>query len=78
MMAIIYWNLSKIVESGYLKRVRKGVYAFNEWKGKTKITLTDEAKRVQDHLEELSHERKALISIIVGIRAFLFCLTARL
>jgi len=51
--ATIYWNLSKLVESGYLKRVRKGVYAFNEWKGKTKITLTDEVKRVQDRIEEL-------------------------
>lgn len=29
----IYWNLSKLVEAGYLKRVRTGVYAFNEWKG---------------------------------------------
>ena len=51
--ATIYWNLSKLVESGYLKRVRKGVYAFNEWKGKTKITLTDEVKSVQNRLEEL-------------------------
>ena len=27
----LYWNLSKLVEKGYLKRVRNGVYAFNEW-----------------------------------------------
>ena len=50
--ATIYWNLSKLVEAGYLRRVRKGVYAFNEWKGKTKITLTDDAKRIQDLLDE--------------------------
>ena len=41
----IYWNLSKLVEAGYLKRVRTGVYAFNEWKGKTKIALTEDIKR---------------------------------
>lgn len=50
--ATIYWNLSKLVEAGYLKRVRKGVYAFNEWRGKTKIALTDEVKRVQNLLDE--------------------------
>ncbi len=50
--ATIYWNLSKLVEAGYLKRVRKGVYAFNEWKGKTKISLTDDVKRVQELLDE--------------------------
>ena len=48
----IYWNLSKLVEAGYLKRVRAGVYAFNEWKGKTKIALTDDIKRVQEILDE--------------------------
>ena len=44
----IYWNLSKLVEAGYLKRVRTGVYTFNEWKelynkysgGKEKIKKT--------------------------------------
>ena len=48
----IYWNLSKLVEAGYLKRVRAGVYAFNEWKGKTKIALTDDIKKVQEILDE--------------------------
>lgn len=48
----IYWNLSKMVEAGYLKRVRTGVYAFNEWKGKTKIALTEDTKRVQEILDE--------------------------
>jgi hypothetical protein len=54
--ATIYWNLSKLVETGYLKRVRKGVYAFNEWKGKTKISLTDDVKRVQELLDETGFE----------------------
>lgn len=54
--ATIYWNLSKLVEAGYLKRVRQGVYAFNEWKGKTKITLTDDVKKVQTLLDESGFE----------------------
>ena len=54
--ATIYWNLSKLVEAGYLKRVRKGVYAFNEWKGKTKIPLTDDMKKVQISLDELGFD----------------------
>ena len=54
--ASIYWNLSKLVEAGYLKRVRTGVYAFNEWKGKTKIALTDDIKRVQEILDESGFE----------------------
>ena len=52
----IYWNLSKLVEARYLKRVRTGVYAFNEWKGKTKIALTEDTKRVQEILDELGFE----------------------
>lgn len=52
----IYWNLSKLVENGYLKRVRTGVYAFNEWKGRTKITLTEDIKKIQEILDESGFE----------------------
>jgi predicted transcriptional regulator of viral defense system len=52
----IYWNLSKMVETGYLKRVRTGVYAFNEWKGKTRIALTEDIKKVQEVLDESGFE----------------------
>ncbi len=52
----IYWNLSKMVEEGYLKRVRSGVYAFNEWKGKTKIAITEDIKKVQGMLDETGFE----------------------
>lgn len=52
----IYWNLSKLVEAGYLKRVRTGVYALNEWKGKIKIVLTEDIKRVQEILDESGFE----------------------
>ena len=48
----VYWNLSRLVEAGYLKRIRNGVYAFNEWKGKTKIVLTEEVRKIQAILDE--------------------------
>lgn len=48
----VYWNLSKMVEAGYLRRVRTGVYAFNEWKGKTSIAITDNVKKVHKTLDE--------------------------
>ncbi len=48
----LYWNLSKLVEEGYLKRVRNGVYAFNEWKGKKSISLSQTAEKVKDLLDE--------------------------
>ena len=65
----IYWNLSKLVEAGYLKRVRTGVYAFNEWKGKTKIVLTDDIKRVQEILDESGFEY--FISGLDGLQRFM-------
>ena len=48
----LYWNLSKLVEEGYLKRVRNGVYAFNEWKGKKSISLSITAEKVKNLLDE--------------------------
>ena len=34
----LYWNMSKLVDEGYLRRIRNGVYAFKEWKGKKNIS----------------------------------------
>jgi len=48
----LYWNMSKLVEEGYLKRIRNGVYAFNEWKGKKSISLLGSAERIRDVLDE--------------------------
>ncbi len=48
----LYWNMSKLVEEGYLKRIRNGVYAFNEWKGKKGIFLLGSAERIRDVLDE--------------------------
>lgn len=48
----LYWNLSKLVEEGYLKRVRNGVYAFNEWKGKKSISLSITTEKVKNLLDE--------------------------
>lgn len=48
----LYWNLSKLVEEGYLKRVRNGIYAFNEWKGKKSISLSQTAENIKYLLDE--------------------------
>lgn len=48
----LYWTLSKLVEEGYVKRIRNGVYALNEWKGKKTISISKDAKRLQDILDE--------------------------
>lgn len=48
----LYWNMSKLVDEGYLRRIRNGVYAFNEWKGKKNISLLSSAERLRDVLDE--------------------------
>ena len=48
----LYWNMSKLVEGGYLRRIRNGVYAFNEWKGKKNISLLGSAEKIRDILDE--------------------------
>lgn len=48
----LYWNMSKLVDGGYLRRIRNGVYAFNEWKGKKSISLLGSAEKIRDVLDE--------------------------
>ena len=48
----LYWNMSKLVDEGYLRRIRNGVYAFNEWKGKKNISLLSSAEKIRDILDE--------------------------
>lgn len=48
----LYWNLSKLVENGYLKRIRNGVFAFNEWRGKKGVYLSYSAEQIKDLLDE--------------------------
>lgn len=48
----LYWNLSKLVDGGYLKRIRNGVYAFNEWKDKKSISISGIAERIRDIMDE--------------------------
>lgn len=50
--ATIYWYLCKLVEKGYLNRIRKGVYTINEWKGKNKVVLFAAAQDVALLLDE--------------------------
>lgn len=48
----LYWNMSKLVDGGYLRRIRNGVYAFNEWKGKKSISLLGFTEKIRDVLDE--------------------------
>ena len=53
--ATIYWYLCKLVEKGYLNRIRKGVYTINEWKGKNKVVLFAAAQDVALLLKYMQH-----------------------
>lgn len=48
----LYWTVSKLVQAGYLKRVRNGVYELNEARGKRAVHLSDMTKKVQKILDE--------------------------
>lgn len=48
----LYWNLSKLVEKGYIKRLRNGMYAFNEWRGKKAVSLSRPTEYVKEFLDE--------------------------
>ena len=48
----LYWTVSKLVQAGYIKRVRNGVYELNEIIGKRAVHLSDMTKKVQKTLDE--------------------------
>ncbi len=52
----LYWNISKLVEEGYLRRIRNGVYSFNEWKGKKTVILSQTAEKAMNILDETGFE----------------------
>lgn len=52
----LYWNISKMVEAGFIKRIRNGVYAINEWKGKKAVLLSWNAEKVSGILDETGFE----------------------
>ncbi len=47
-----YWLVSEFVKLGYLKRIRRGTFAFNEWMGKKNIVISKEAERLSETLAE--------------------------
>lgn len=47
-----YWLMAELVKHGYVKRVRRGIYAFNELMGKKNISLLSDTKRLFDTLSE--------------------------
>ena len=48
----LYWNMSKLVEKGYITRVRNGVYTFNQWRDKKPIYLSESAVEIKEVLDE--------------------------
>jgi len=50
--ATLYWLVSELVKLGYIKRIRRGTFAFNEWMGKKNISISGEAKRLSEILSE--------------------------
>lgn len=47
-----YWLVSELVKIGYIKRIRRGTFAFNEWMGKKNIVISKEAERISEVLAE--------------------------
>lgn len=52
----LYWNMYKLVEEGYVKRVRNGIYAFNEWRGKRAVAISIMAETIKNILDETGFE----------------------
>ena len=47
-----YWFMAELVKLGYVKRMRRGTYAFNELMGKKNISISSDAKRLSETLSE--------------------------
>lgn len=47
-----YWLVSELVKLGYLRRIRRGTFSFNEWMGKKNIAVSNEAERLSTVLSE--------------------------
>ena len=50
--ATLYWFVSELVKLGYVKRLRRGTFAFNEWMGKKNISISLEAEKLSGILSE--------------------------
>jgi len=48
----LYWDASKLVEAGYLIRIRNGVYKLKDSKINNAIILSDAAKEIRNTLQE--------------------------
>lgn len=48
----IYWMIAELVKEGYIKRVRRGWYAFNEWRGKKRVSISAAAQELRKLLDE--------------------------
>jgi hypothetical protein len=52
----LYWDVSKLVEAGYLVRIRNGVYKLKDSKINNAVILSDAAKVIRNTLQETGFE----------------------
>ena len=50
--ATIYWLMSELVKKGYIKRERRGMFSFNEWQGKKRISISKDAENLMNIMYE--------------------------
>ncbi len=48
----LYWMIAELVKEGYIKRIRRGWYAFNEWRGRRRVSISQAAQDLQILLNE--------------------------
>lgn len=51
-----YWLVSELVKAGYIQRVRRGTFAFNEWRGKRNVIISKAAEQIIDILSETGYD----------------------
>jgi len=48
----VYWYLSAMIDAGYIKRIRKGMYAFNTWESQGNVLISQTASHIKKILDE--------------------------
>lgn len=48
----LYWYMSKLVDAGFIRRIRNGVFAFNDWREKNPLTVSAAGEEITELLIE--------------------------
>lgn len=62
-----------MVENGYIKRIRNGVYAFNEWRGKQGIYLSSAAQVRMRHENAVFSGNGSMQAVLFTTENFSYC-----